>query len=269
VEHSSVHGKSDAAGVPAVERALDVLELLASADGRLTLTEITARLGLPKGSAHRLLTTLAARGYVAAGDARAGFALGPRLHALAARGRNRVDLADAARGPLERLAAETGEGCQLSVRSGGRAVVLLRVASPSHPEVSLTGGAGASFPLHAVAVGKALLAFAPEPERARYLAGRLDAQTDATVTDPARLATELDAIRSSGVARDEQEYKRGLRAFAAPVFGPDGACAAAVALPLLVGAYPDGDAETEERFIAALRQAAAGVSRNLGFREED
>ncbi|HVK02522.1 MAG TPA: IclR family transcriptional regulator [Armatimonadaceae bacterium] len=252
-----------AGGVPAVERALDILELLETSDGRPTLTEIAGRLGVPKGSAHRLLATLAARGYIAArgdGSLRGGFTLGPRLLTLAARAEGRVDLVDAARGPLERLAARTGEGAQLSVRAGDRAVVLLRVPSPSHPEVALMGGAGASFPLHAVAVGKALLAFAPPAERAVYLAGELAAFTDRTIAEPGALERELAAIRDRGVARDEQEYKRGLRAFAAPVFGADGRVAAAVAVPLLVGGP-----ESDDFVLEALRASAADISLSLGF----
>jgi DNA-binding IclR family transcriptional regulator len=124
---------------------------------------------------------------------------------------------------------------------------------------------GASFPLHAVAVGKALLAFAPVEDRDRYLRDTdLAAFTPHTRTEPARLSAELDAIRAEGIARDEQEYKRGLRAFAAPVFGPDGAVAAAIALPLLAGAAPVDDARLEQEYIAALRDAARATTRNLG-----
>jgi len=251
-----------------VERALDILELLEESEGRPTLTEIAERLGVPKGSAHRLLSTLTARGYVTArsnGTLRGGFTLGPRLLALAARSHGRLDLAQAARGPLERLAAITGEGCQLSVRAGDRALCLVRVPAPAHPEVALMGGVGASFPLHAVAVGKALLAFAPEAERAAYLSGgTLTAFTEYTLAEPEALARELAAIRASGIARDEQEYKRGLRALAAPVFGADRKIAAAIAVPLLVGADPGDD-----RIAAALRAAAADISSALGFRKED
>jgi DNA-binding IclR family transcriptional regulator len=266
VEKSSVFGtKADAETVPAVERALDVLELLESSEGRLTLSEIVAQLGLPKGSAHRLLSTLKARGYIEqSGGARSGFGLGARVVALAARAQGQLDVVRAAREPMRRLAEATGEGCQLSIRSGGSAVCALRVAAPSHPEVALMGGVGSSFPLHAVAVGKALLAFAPPAEQEAYLAGELAVYTPSTIVDPARLSDELAAIRETGIARDDQEYKRGLRALAAPIFEANGIVRSALALPLLVGGHTD-----EPLIEIELRRAAAETSRAMGYRGED
>lgn len=272
-ENSSVFGtkiESVAETVPAVERALDVLELLETSETRLTLSEIAAHLGLPKGSAHRLLNTLRMRGYIeqvsSGGSARGGgFGLGVRLVPLAARAQARLDVVRASESPLRRLAEATGEGCQLSLRSGRQAVCIVRVAASSHPEVSLMGGVGSSFPLHAVAVGKVLLAYAPASVQTAYLAGSLAAFTPNTITDPAALAEELSAIRTRGMAEDAQEYKLGLRALAAPIFDAGGHICAAVALPLLVGA-PLSD-EQERQRETELRRAAADTARALGYRE--
>ena len=267
VEKSSVYGTKETGLVPAVERALDILELLEGSDSRLTLSEISLRLGLPKGSVHRLLAALRARGYVdQGGGTRGGFGLGARVIALAARAQGQLDVVRAAQEPMRRLAETTGEGCQLSLRSGGRAVCALRVAAPSHPEVSLMGGVGSSFPLHAVAVGKVLIAFAPDDERDAYLASELAAFTPHTITDPAKLAVELIAIRENGVARDEQEYKRGLRALSAPIFEAGGVVRAAVALPLLVGGQIDR--AEEQQMENELCRAAAEISRAMGYRIE-
>ena len=257
----------DASGVPAVDRALDVLELLAAAPNRLTLSEIIARLNLPKGSAHRLLATLKARGYVEQRGGRGGYGLGGRLVALAARSQGQWDVARAAHDPMRRLAALTGEGCQLSVRGGDRALCVARVAAPSHPEVTLMGGVGSSFPLHAVAVGKALLAFAPPAEQTTYLATPLESFTPDTITDPDRLREELAQIARDGMARDAQEYKRGLRAVAAPIFSADSGpvAVAALALPLLVAA--SFNAAEEARIEATLRECAGEISRALGGRD--
>jgi DNA-binding IclR family transcriptional regulator len=276
MEQFSTIGTNDAleVGVPSVDRALDVLELLEASDGRLTLTEIANRLDLPKGSAHRLLTTLRGRGYVAAqggnsgngrGGGRGGYVLGPRLVALGARSQERLDVVRLAREPMRRLAEATGEGCQLSIRSGRQAVCIARVASPSHPEIALTGGIGAAFPLYAVAVGKALLAFAPESEQRAVAESGLTAYTPNTLVGPSALLTDLAAIRRDGIARDEQEYKLGLRALAAPVFDAAGNVVAALALPLLV--LGQGDEAAESNRIAALRAASAAVSHALGFQE--
>ena len=128
--------------VPAVSRALDVLELLAQASAPLTLAQITQTLRLPKGSAHRLLATLRGRGYVAFsndGGSRGGYVLGVGAALLAPASQPAPDLVQAARLPMQTLAEQTGEGCQLSVRAGGRAVCIARTASPLHPDVALMG----------------------------------------------------------------------------------------------------------------------------------
>lgn len=271
VENSSIYETGATGGVPAVERALDVLELLETSDSRLSLTEIARRLSLPKGSAHRLLTALKSRGYIEQRggiDGRGGYGLGVRLVALAARSQGSWDVVRAALEPMRRLAQATGEGCQLSVRSGGRALCIARVPSPSHPEVALMGGIGSSFPLHAVAVGKALIAFAPEFERADYLAagdGPLAAFTPQTIVAPGTLAAELESIRKDGIARDREEYKRGLRAIAAPIFDAEGTDAvAAIAVPLLAGGQ--GGGMEEAKIENAVRAAALEASRALGYR---
>lgn len=264
MEHNS---KYETSGAPAVDRALDVLEYLERCSGHPTLSEIAAELSLPKASAHRLLTTLKARGYVRVESAHVprGFVLGPRVLGLAARAQQQFDIVRAAHAPMRDLANATDEGCQLSVRVGGQALCVARVASPLHPEVSLLGRVGSMLPLHAVAVGKVLLAFAGDEEQTAYLSNQtLEAFTPHTHTDPAALAGELVQIKHAGLARDEQEYKRGLRAYAAPVFAHDGTAAGALAVPVLTGAGGGDDA----RIIDALRTAASEISRALGHQQE-
>lgn len=252
--------------VPSVERALDILEYLEVCEGRPTLTQILSRLDLPRASTHRLLATLKARGYIEQNGARGGFGLGARVLGIAARAQANLDVTRAAQIPMQQLAEATGESCQLSVRSGGRALCIARVASPLHPEVSLLGRVGSAFPLHAVAVGKALLAFAPLSEQAAYLEGDLKAFTPHTQTAPESLRRELDEIRRTGIARDEQEYKLGLRAIATPIFEHDGMVNTALALPLLVGA-DSGDDHWE--VTEALRATSRTISRALGYHGED
>ena len=268
--------QSDASSdVPAVGRALDVLELLASAAEPLTLAQITNALRLPKGSAHRLLATLRGRGYIAfasqaegSGTNRGtGYVLGTQISLLVSRAPAAPDLMQAAREPMKQLAHATGEGCQLSVRAGNRAVCIARTVSPVHPDVALMGAVGASFPLHAVAVGKVLLAFAPPDEQAAYLTQQLPAFTPRTLTVPDALRRELDSIYAGGldaVARDREEYKRGLCALAAPVWDANGTVCAALGLPLLAGGQAQGGAD----YAADLTLAARAIGQALGHRAE-
>jgi len=225
-------------GAPAAERALDILEFLEAREEPQSLAEIVAGLGVPKASAHRLIGTLKMRGYVRQAGPRGGYTLGLRVLGLASRAAERLDIVQIAREPMQRLAAATGEACQVSVLSGRSALCVARVSSPAHPDVALIGRPGSAFPLHAVAVGKALLAFATEAVREEYLAGELTAYTPFTHHTGEALRVELDDVRRDGLARDIQEYKLGLCAMAVPLFDHDGAVNAALALPYLYGAEP-------------------------------
>jgi DNA-binding IclR family transcriptional regulator len=170
-----------------------------------------------------------------------------------------MDVTQVARPLLERLAETTGEGCQLSVRNGGMAVCVLRIPSPLHPEITLAGSVGTTFPLHAVAVGKVLLAFAPQGEQETYLSRPLSAVTSHTHTDRHQLTVELEEIRQQGVARDQEEYKPGLCAFAVPIFERDNSVRAAIALPFLkASGVPTGI------YLNALQATANDISAALG-----
>jgi len=244
--------------VPAVDRALDILELFEARDEPMTLAQVVAALSLPKASAYRLLSTLTQRGYVRMVGPR-GYTLGLRSMSLAARAQERLDVVQIASEPMRQLASETGEACQISVRSGRFALCVARVSSPNYPDLSLIGKAGSRFPLHAVAVGKALLAYAPEAERCAYMSGDLQTFTPYTHSEPVALEIELADVRRSGLARDTQEYKLGLCAVAAPIFDHTGAVIAALALPYLAGTEkPDHD--------GYLVDAAREVSCAMGHR---
>ena len=239
--------------------------------GPLTLSQITMALDLPKGSAHRLLATLRGRGYVAFAaqnepspeTARgSGYVLGPQAALLASRSAI-PDLSEAARIPMQSLSREIGEGCQISIRVNREAVCVGRVASPLHPDVALMGGVGARFPLHGVAVGKVLLAFAPAGEQAAYLQNDLPAFTPRTLTNADVLRRELNALKGEGqraVARDREEYKRGLCALAAPIWDMSGSVCAALGVPYLAG-----DAGETSRYEAALINAVRAIGQALGF----
>jgi len=245
--------------VPAVDRALDILELFETRDEPMTLAQVVAALSLPKASAYRLLSTLTQRGYVRMVGPR-GYTLGLRNLSLAARAQERLDVVQIAAEPMRRLASEAGEACQISIRSGRFALCVARVSSPNYPDLTLIGKAGSRFPLHAVAVGKALLAYAPESERSAYISGGdLETFTPFTHSAADSLDVELADVRRSGLARDRQEYKLGLCAVAAPVFDHSGTVVAALAVPYLVGSEkPDHDGH--------LVDTAREVSCAMGYR---
>lgn len=245
------------------DRVLDIFEYLERFDAPQTVTQIAEQLSLPKATAFRLVTALKERGYLAQDRPRGGYRLGARLLRLGVAARRQIGVARIAPPLLRRLAQTTGESCQASVREGGHALCVAREAAPEQKGWSLTGDVGTIFPLHATAVGKVLLAFAPESDRAAYLAGRLGASTPHTITDAVALGAVLADVRANGFARDDEEFRVGLSAIAAPVFGAEGGILAAVGVTLLRQSKLEGD-KTVARIVPALVEAARELSAELG-----
>ena len=128
--------------VPAVERAFDILELLEAKAEPMTLAQVVTVLSLPKASVYRLLSTLVQRGICSACQGCGDIRWGLRSLSLAARAQERLDVVQIAVEPMRKLAVETGEACQISVRSGRFALCVARVSSPDYPDLSLIGKAG-------------------------------------------------------------------------------------------------------------------------------
>jgi DNA-binding IclR family transcriptional regulator len=142
--------------VPAVARALDILELFL---GRPTLTaaEIAAGTGLPRSTVHELMGTLIERGYAATDPGSpTRFRLGPQVLLLGSRFADRLDLAREAQSVAEAVAAECGETVQVAVLDGGFAVCVAK-ADSTHA-VRVVAAVGSRLPVRASALGQALLA---------------------------------------------------------------------------------------------------------------
>ena len=113
---------------------------------------------------------------------------------------------------------------------------------------------GIVIPAHASALGKALLAFSPEP-----LTGPLRSMTGDTVTDTATLAEQLVQVRATGIASEVEEAILGECALAATVFDTTEQPAGAISLVVPAGRWP-----LPPEAVDALRDTARTVSRELG-----
>lgn len=199
--------------VQSVDRALDVLETLASAEAPLGVGEVARAVDLPQGTVHRLLRSLEQRGYVHQ-DATRKYSIGTaalRLGDAAQR-----SLARAARPYLAELVELSGESANLAVLEGNDVVYVAQ--SPSPHSLRMFTEVGRHVTPHSTAVGKVLLAALP-PERARAILGRtgLAGHTPHTLTALDDLLAELDRTRRRGFGVDEEEQEVGVRCVAVPV----------------------------------------------------
>ena len=207
-----------------VTRSIRLLQYL-EAHEDAGVTEMAQHLEVSASTAHRLARTLLDAGLVAQDHRTERYLLGPALIPLgrAAEARSGFGLL---RPDLEALAIATGESVNLGVRQGSSVLVVLRVASPQR--LRFEQEPGSLVPIHASAMGKALLAFTPPAARPK--ARRLASFTPATITDPEAFVAELDEVRARGWAFNDEERNPGVRALAVPVLDDRGDAIAAVAV---------------------------------------
>jgi DNA-binding IclR family transcriptional regulator len=242
-------------GPSAADRIFEVLETCARAGRPLTLAQLVERTGLPKSTLHRACWKLVALG--ALDDTGHGFRIGTRLFALASAHPDLRRLRAASMPYLHVLCARTGWIANLATRSGDRALLLEEQYLTPHGTAKMLGS---TLPLHATAVGKALLAYAPPEEIEATIARTgLRAYTGHTIVRPQLLLEHLQTIRTRGYALSCEEWHIGAAGVAAPVV-VDGDVVASVAL---VG--PPDQAELR-RLAAPVQLAAARLARALAPR---
>ena len=214
--------------VQSVDRALDLLEALAAADGEVAITALAGRTGLHVSTVHRLLATLLRRGYVRQNPDTSRYLAGAKLATLA-EGRSRYgEMRLRARPILRALTEATRETANLVVLDDTQAVYIETMPSPQ--VVRLFTSVGTRVPLHATGAGKALLAALPAPRRDTLL-DRLELRgyTARTLVDRPALRRALDEVRERGYSIDDEEFDDGVRCVAIAV-GPVGAPVAALSI---------------------------------------
>lgn len=245
--------------IPVIDRMVDVLFLLEKRPNGATIRDLVEQLRLPRTTVYRILNTLQLHEIVRrSGDGT--YRLGSRLLALAARAVNEsndYDLAAISTAHLRRLAAQTGEGCKVSIVDGNEILVIAAV--DGQREYALTVVPGQRLPVHAGAASKVLLANLPKEELARHLAGGLARYTDRTQTDVRKLAVELARVRRQGWAEDRGEYAPSIHAFAAPIPDRSGRVVAALSVPYVAGAAASHVEKIRVAAIAAAGAIAADI----------
>lgn len=212
--------------IQSVERAAALLRLLGATGRPLGLAELAAALGLPRPTAHGILRTLRDAGFVEQ-DAASRYRVGAALADLGRGGLDPHDLRAAAMNWADSLAGATGLAVQLGVLREHAVRVVHHVFRPDASPQRLH--TGTDLPLHASALGKCLLAFAPVGvPRARDL--HLHLWTGRTVSSAAQLDEHLAIARGRGWASDLGEYEPGFGGAAAPVRSTGGLVVGALAV---------------------------------------
>ena len=242
---------NDALGV--LDRMTAILEAFDQDDRGLGISELALRAGLPKSTVSRLVATLVRQRYLERDGKR--IHLGLRLFELGQLAEQPRELRVAAVPVMADLRNRTGENVHLAIRDRRELVCIAvmrgRAAAPSTVRV------GGRLPIHATAVGKAMLAHASPSVVDEVVASGLEAWTSRTITDPAVLRSQLDDIRRGELAVEVGEFATGVACAASAVFAPSGRLVGAVSVSGCAAGF-DADG-----FAPAIHAAALSLTRRL------
>lgn len=248
--------------IQSVERAAAILRLLGGGERRMGLTDIASALGLAKATAHGILRTLHREGFVEQDPATGRYQLGAELLRLGSGYLDTHDLRARAMAWTDDLARSAGESVYLGVPHQGGVLVVHHVFRPDDSRQAVE--VGAMLPLHSSALGRAIAAFDPVV-RGQVLAGGRPRFTARTVTGRQEVEALLDVVRERGWASDLEESAEGLASVAAPVHDRRGVAVGAVGVTGAVERIGDpGEGEVRAALVAAVRECARAVTRELG-----
>lgn len=247
-----------AGGIKSVAKVLDILEYLADAGRPVGASEVARAVGFHVSTTHRLLRTLASRGYVDQHPAQRTFVLGPQLHALGSAYASNAGLIQVARPELESLRDAFGETVHLGVYRNGE---VLEVASAGGLQpVSVFLGAGRRDPAHCTALGKVLLASLEEDALAAFLRTPLERRTPRSLTSKSELRKAIAATRDQGYGTDVEELAADMCCVAVPVLDPARRVVAALSIAMPKSRYRSDRLQT---WVKALTVAAGRIGGRL------
>ncbi|MBB1161645.1 IclR family transcriptional regulator [Aquariibacter albus] len=242
--------------IQVIERMFSLIDVLARHPDPVSLKVLSEQTGLHPSTAHRILNDLAVGRFVDRPEA-GSYRLGMRLLELGNLVKARLDVREAAIGPMRELHRLTQQPVNLSVRQGDEIVYIERTYS-ERSGMQVVRAVGGRAPLHLTSVGKLFLAH-DDPQRVRAYATRtgLAGHTRNSLTELATLEREIARVQSSGVARDNEELELGVRCMAAGIYDDQGKLVAG----LSISAPAD---RLEESWLERLRTTASEISLKLG-----
>jgi len=250
--------------ITALQRGLRLLQLFSESPHGLTAKQVAGRSRLPVSTVHRFLANLEGAGYLnCGGDGM--YHLGIACFAIGQAALGQLDIRRVSLPYLQELNRQTRETLHLTVRHGLSAVYVEKLDSPE--PLRIHSRIGAAVPLYCTAVGKVMLAYMPDDERARVLPQlALKRLTPNTVGNLQELEAELYRVRKNGYACDLEEHELHIRCVAAPIWDHAGGVNASLSIT----------APTVRMAVSRLRQLApliqtAGlqISRELGYQATD
>jgi len=248
--------------VPAVRRAIQVLEILANSSTGVSLADLSRTTKIPKSSLFRILSTLESSSLVFLDRQRETYALGTQLIDWGNRALDKIDLATVSHPHLVRMALETRESYYVAILDEEEVIIVDRADTP---EIwSMVARLGRRSPVHATASGQVLIS-EQRPEVVDSIIARHELKrfTPKTITSPDKLKQRLRQVGRQGYVVANAEYKPDLCVIAVPIRDHHGRIAAA----LMTAMHSDRTRREKARIqeiIRTLKSEAAVISREIG-----
>ena len=240
---------------PALDKGLDILELLAESSRPLTMGQIAERLSRSKGEIFRMLVALERRSYIQRDDATEGFLIGNRLFEMAMKTAPTRNLVATAMPHISAVAHTLDQSCHLAVLSDTQIVIIARVEAPG--ELGFAVRLGYRRRVDQSTSGRILAAFASPADRQRLIGNLAEAHPD---FDRAGFEARLEQITQLGHEQGPSRTVRGVTDLSAPIIGETGWAVGALTVPFIL--RDDQRTGLEDAIPVVVREAAA-VSADL------
>lgn len=245
--------------VPALDKAFDVIELLASTPGGATMNEIATRLSRSMGELFRIVIALERRGFLQKSPETDRYTVAYKFLELALRATPAQDLTRAAAPVMQALASKISQSCHLVVPNGGEGLVIYRQENPATRGFVVR--VGTSVNLIRSCSGHVILAFSDEQQRERMI--QLAERLVPTRVDRRQLDSLLAEVRARAFERCPSPITRGVTDISVPIFGFYGDLVAALTVPFLE--LLDGSQKVGlDAALKHLQHAAQSISATLG-----
>jgi DNA-binding IclR family transcriptional regulator len=241
---------------PALDKGLDIIELLATASAPISISEISEGVGRSRGEIFRMLQVLEERDYITRGEGDSGYSITSRLFRLGMEQPPVKSAVETALPIMHRLADQVDQACHLVVPSREQIVVIARVDPPG--DIGLVVRVGHRRPLSQSASGHVLLAWQNDEVRERWLALITESEPD---LDHKKLLQEVDLIRARGYASTVSREVDGVIDLSAPIMEHDHAVCA-LTLPFIERLSSSSDIDTTRSY---LQRAASDISDALQY----
>ncbi|MFC4200732.1 IclR family transcriptional regulator [Candidimonas humi] len=246
--------------IQVLERAMQLLDVLARQPEPVALKDIAAVTGLHTSTAHRILNDLVAGRYVERVDSGL-YQLGMRLLELGSLVKGRLNVREVALDAMRELHKITGQTVNLSLQQGDEIVYVERAWS-ERSGMQVVRAIGGRAPLHLTSTGKLFLSMSdPRQVRAYAMRTGLAGTTRNSITKLDQLERDLALVRRHGYSRDNEELELGVRCIAAGVYDDTG--------KLQAGLSISAPAERmRDEWIGLLQRTAAQISEAMGYEGE-